>query len=52
MDEISKVVLGTGFVAITDIQTGRDGYTYILSYSEYSDDRPDNISRIYGIVPA
>jgi len=30
MDEISKVDLGTGFDAITDIQTGPDGYTYII----------------------
>jgi len=50
--ERSKVVLGTGFDIITDIQTGPDGYLYILSYSEYSNDRPDNISRIYRIVPA
>jgi glucose/arabinose dehydrogenase len=50
--ERSKVVLGTGFDIITDIQTGPDGYLYIVSYSEYSEDRPDNISRIYRIVPA
>lgn len=50
--ERSEVVLGTGFDIITDIQTGPDGYLYILSYSEYADDRPDNISRIYRIVPA
>jgi glucose/arabinose dehydrogenase len=50
--ERSASVLGTGFDIITDIQTGPDGYLYILSYSEYSNDRPDNISRIYRIVPA
>jgi aldose sugar dehydrogenase len=50
--ERAKSVLGTGFDIITDIQTGPDGYLYILSYSEYSNDRPDNVSRIYRIVPA
>jgi aldose sugar dehydrogenase len=50
--ERSKSVLGTGFDIITDIQTGPDGYLYILSYSEYSNDRPDNVSRIYRIVLA
>jgi aldose sugar dehydrogenase len=51
-NEISKVVLGTGFDIITDIQTGPDGYLYTVSYSEYSNEHPDNISRIYRIVPA
>ena len=50
--ERSKIILGTGFDIITDIQTGPDGSLYILSYSEYSTERPDNISRIYRIVPA
>lgn len=45
-------ILGSGFDVITDIQTGPDGYLYILSYSEYSNYRPDNVSRIYRIVPA
>ncbi|HTH23431.1 MAG TPA: PQQ-dependent sugar dehydrogenase, partial [Nitrososphaeraceae archaeon] len=51
-DERSKLIWGTGFDTITDIQTGPDGYLYILSYNEFSDQRPDNISRIYRIVPA
>ena len=50
--ERSKLVLGTGFDVITDIQTGPDGYLYIVSYIEHSNNRPDNISRIYRIVPA
>jgi glucose/arabinose dehydrogenase len=50
-NERSKAVIGTGFDIITDIQTGPDGYLYIVSYSEYSNDRPDNVSRIYRIVP-
>ena len=49
--EREKAVLGTGFDVITDIQTGPDGYLYILSYSEYSNEHPDNISRIYRVVP-
>jgi len=48
--ERSEIVLGTGFDIITDIQTGPDGYLYIVSYSEYSNDRPDDISRIYRVV--
>jgi len=51
-DERSKLIWGTGFDTITDIQTGPDGYLYILSYNEFSNQRPDNISRIYRIVPA
>jgi len=49
--ERSKVVLGTGFDIITDMHTGPDGYLYIASYSEYSNNHPDNVSRIYRIVP-
>ena len=49
--ERDEVILGTGFDIITDIQTGPDGYLYIVSYNEYSNQRPDNISRIYRIAP-
>jgi glucose/arabinose dehydrogenase len=41
-DELSALVLGTGFGSITDIKTGPDGYMYILSFH-------DGI--IYRIVP-
>jgi glucose/arabinose dehydrogenase len=40
--ELSPVILGTGFRGITDIETGPDGYLYILSYS----------GNVYRIVPA
>ena len=50
--ESYKTVLGTGFDIITDIKTGPDGYLYIASYTEYSKQHPDNVSRIYRIVPA
>ena len=50
-EERSKVVLGTDFDIITDIQTGPDGYLYIVSYREYSKNHQDQ-SRIYRIVPA
>jgi glucose/arabinose dehydrogenase len=40
--ELSAVILGTGFRGITDIETGPDGYLYILSYS----------GNVYRIVPA
>ena len=50
--ERSQIVFGTGFDIITDIKTGPDGYLYVVSYSEYSSERPDNVSRIYRIVPS
>jgi len=51
VDETWRIVLVTGFDIITDIKTGPDGYLYILSYTGYSNQRPDNVSRIYRIVP-
>lgn len=33
-DEISKVIFGTEFGRITDIETGSDGFLYILSYED------------------
>jgi aldose sugar dehydrogenase len=33
-DELSAVVFGTGFGRITDIETGPDGFLYILSYQD------------------
>jgi glucose/arabinose dehydrogenase len=41
-NERSAVTLGAGFQGITDIETGPDGYLYILSFS----------GNIYRIVPA
>ena len=32
-DEVSIVTVGTGFKGITDIETGPDGFLYVLSYS-------------------
>lgn len=32
-EESSSVVLGTGFIGITDIETGPDGFLYILTHS-------------------
>jgi glucose/arabinose dehydrogenase len=40
--EIATVTLGTGFGGITDIETGPDGYLYILTYS----------GNVYRIVPS
>jgi glucose/arabinose dehydrogenase len=40
--EVATVTLGTGFGGITDIETGPDGYLYILTYS----------GSVYRIVPA
>lgn len=41
-DEVASVTFGTGFVGITDIETGPDGYLYILTYA----------GNLYRIVPA
>jgi glucose/arabinose dehydrogenase len=41
-DEVATVTLGTGFGGITDIETGPDGYLYILTYT----------GSVYRIVPA
>jgi glucose/arabinose dehydrogenase len=40
--ELSAVTFGTGFGEITDIETGPDGYLYILSFN----------GSLYRIVPA
>lgn len=40
-DELSSIILGEGFGRITDIETGPDGYLYILTYED---------GRIYRIV--
>jgi glucose/arabinose dehydrogenase len=40
--ELESVTLGTDFGGITDIETGRDGYLYILTFS----------GNLYRIVPA
>lgn len=40
--ELEAVTIGTGFGGITDVETGPDGYLYILSYS----------GNVYRIVPA
>src|ERR687888_435387 len=31
-DELDPLIFGTGFVGITDVETGPDGYLYILTY--------------------
>jgi len=33
-DELSAIIFGTGFGRITDIETGPDGFLYILSYDD------------------
>lgn len=40
--ELSNVIFGTGFGGITDIETGPDGYLYVLSYG----------GSVYRLVPA
>jgi len=41
-NELSKIIFGSGFKGITDIQTGPDGYLYILTYLD---------GKLYRIVP-
>ncbi|MFZ0896441.1 MAG: PQQ-dependent sugar dehydrogenase [Candidatus Nitrosopolaris sp.] len=42
-NEQSEIILGSGFKGITDIQTGPDGYLYILTYLD---------GKLYRIVPS
>ena len=47
-EELSNVTLGTGFLGITDIETGPDGYLYVLTY----DQEADGQGSLYRIVPS
>jgi glucose/arabinose dehydrogenase len=47
-EELSDVTLGTGFLGITDIETGPDGYLYVLTY----DLEDDGQGSLYKIVPS
>ena len=47
-EESSEVTLGTGFLGITDIETGPDGYLYVLTYDQQTDGQGD----LYRIVPS
>jgi aldose sugar dehydrogenase len=46
-EESSSVVLRTGFVGITDIETGPDGFLYILTF-----DRGTGEGNLYRITPS
>jgi glucose/arabinose dehydrogenase len=47
-DESSEATLGTGFLGITDIETGPDGYLYILTY----DQEANGQGSLYRIIPS
>jgi glucose/arabinose dehydrogenase len=47
-EESSEVTLGTGFLGITDIETGPDGYLYVLTF----DQEGDGQGSLYRIVPS
>ena len=44
-DESSSIILGTGFTGITDIETGPDGFLYVLTH-----DRETGDGNLYRIV--
>lgn len=46
-DAMNDIALGMGFKGITDIETGPDGYLYILTFDEGS----DGDGKIYRIYP-
>jgi len=47
-EEMSAVILGTGFVGITDIETGPDGSLYILTFDRGTEGQ----GSLYRILPA
>ncbi len=47
-DELKDITLGTGFEAITDIETGSDGFLYVLTF----DEEEDGEGKIYRITPS
>ena len=47
-EELSGVTLGTGFLGITDIETGPDGYLYVLTY----DQEADGQGSLYRVIPS
>jgi aldose sugar dehydrogenase len=47
-DEMSAVTLGTGFVGLTDIETGPDGNLYILTFDRGAEGQ----GSLYRILPA
>ena len=44
-DELNDITLGTGFEGITDIETGPDGFLYVLAF----DQKKDGEGKIYRI---
>lgn len=46
-EELNEIVLGTGFMGITDIETGPDGVLYVLTFNQES----DGDGKIYRISP-
>ncbi|MGC1134003.1 MAG: PQQ-dependent sugar dehydrogenase [Nitrososphaeraceae archaeon] len=47
-DEISAVTFGTGFIGISDIESGLDGNLYVLTY----DREAEGLGSLYRILPA
>jgi glucose/arabinose dehydrogenase len=47
-DELKGITLGTGFEGITDIETGPDGFLYVLTF----DEKKDGEGKIYKVLPS
>jgi aldose sugar dehydrogenase len=47
-EQLESITLGTGFGGITDIQTGPDGFLYVLTFDQESDGE----GKIYKILPS
>jgi aldose sugar dehydrogenase len=45
-DELKGITLGTGFGGITDIETGPDGFLYVLTF----DEKKDGEGKIYRVL--
>jgi hypothetical protein len=47
-EQLESITLGTGFGVITDIETGPDGFLYVLTFDQESDGK----GKIYKILPS
>jgi aldose sugar dehydrogenase len=47
-EQLESITMGTGFGGITDIETGPDGFLYVLTFDQESEGE----GKIYKILPS